>query len=154
MINGYGNFTDSSVDARLEGMQDNGSNKLTVAANSTKTFYYSFDSGQELEKVYFLGLMIYSDNANIGDSVTISTEYYVAPLTAWKRYKKFAKSFSVVPGHPNKEVLFPTTPTYGVRLKLDYKNTGGSPVDFICNLYNFNEHQVVDTASASEGTDW
>ena len=115
---------------------------------------YNFSHEPEAVKVSFFGVSIYAWDSNLGDKVNMWTEYWVEPLGQWKRYKKFAKNFNIYPKTEMKDILFPTTPTNGVRLVIEYNNTGIGDVNFFMNLYNFVDQQTVDLATASEGVDW
>lgn len=117
-------------------------------------FEYSFTHEAAVNFVNFFGVSIYAWDSNKGDTVSMWTEYYVPPMSAWKKYKKFAKNFNVFPNVEMKDILFPTTPSNGVKLVIEYNNTGLNPVDFYVNLYNFVDQQEVDVSTASEGEDW
>lgn len=132
------------LDARLKG-----TDLFTAPANSTSEhiFYFTFDCK-------FNGIEMFAWDSNKGDHLALFTDYYVPPLASWKRYKKFGKHFNVYPNNLQKYVLFPTEPSNGVRLRLEYTNTGNTAVDFSLNLFMFADRSLVDTSTASEGEDW
>jgi hypothetical protein len=137
------------LDARLEGM-----GQMTALAGQVGTWYYTVNLSAPIDKLYFNGLSFYAWDSNKGDYLTLWTEYYVPPLNQWKRYKKFAKDWMVMPNTEMKDLLFPTTPTNGVRVVVQYHNVGANDVDFICNLYNFVDQQAVSPSALEEGEDW
>jgi len=137
------------LDARLEGM-----GVMTAPAGEVATYYYTVNLPQHIDRQYFNGISFYAWDSNKGDYLTLWTEYYVPPLSAWKRYKKFAKEWMVMPNTEMKDILFPTTPTNGVRVVIEYHNVGANPVDFVANLYNFVDQQQVSPSQLQEGDDW
>lgn len=141
-------FDGVKLDARLEGKS------YTATASSKTLHYYDFSHEINGNVVSFIGVSIYSEAIALGDKVTLWTEYYVPPLTAWKRYKKFAKTWNIFPKTEMKDILFPTQPTNGVRVVIEYDNQSGSDVNFAVNFYNFVDEQTVNTATAAEGYDW
>lgn len=116
--------------------------------------YYNFTHEQAVGFINFFGVSIYAWDSNKGDKITMWTEYYVPQLDEWKKYKKFAKNFNIFPNTEMKDILFPTTPTNGVRLAIGYTNKGSTPVDFYINLYNFVDQQQVSPSHLEEGEDW
>lgn len=116
--------------------------------------YYNFSHEPSAVKISFFGVSLYAWNSSLGDTVTMWTEYTIDGGTTWLRYKKFAKNFNVFPKVEMKDILFPTTPTNGVRLVVEYTNTGTAPVDFFLNLYNFVDQQTIDLMVAQQGADW
>ena len=141
-------FDALKIDARLEGKFFN------APANAKTKFYYSFSHEQEIENVRFIGTALYAWNSNAGDNVTLWSEYYVPQLSVWKRYKKFAKTFQIFPNMQMKDLLFPTTPSNGVRVVIEYDNKGNSAVNFAMNFYNFVSIQTIDFSVLGEGVDW
>ena len=116
--------------------------------------YYNFSHEPSANKISFFGVSLYAWNSSFGDTVNMWTEYTIDGGTTWKVYKKFAKNFNIFPKVEMKDILFPTTPTNGVRLVVEYSNTGTAPVDFFMNLYNFVDQQSVNPSLAEEGLDW
>jgi hypothetical protein len=136
------------LDARLEG-------KLFSAPANTKTkLYYTFSHEQALDNVKFIGVSLYAWASNVGDNVTLWTEYYVPQLNVWKRYKKFGKTFMIFPDTEMKNILFPTTPSNGVRVVVEYDNKGNTAIDFAINFYNFVDQTSVSPSNLEEGEDW
>lgn len=135
----------TGLDARLEG-----TDLFSAPANTVTTFYKDFTFDCK-----FNGIEIFAFASKAGDKVDLLTEYYAAPLTAWKRYKKFAKSFNVFPTTLQKYILFPTEPSVGVRLAIKYTNTHATEAAvFSANLFQFTPSSLVDTSVAAEGEDW
>lgn len=135
------------LDTRLEGV-------LFSCTSGDSTHYYNFNYEAGIKKVLFNGVETFAFDSNPGDYVTLWTEYFVPPMNAWKRYKKFGKKYYVFPNTTQKNILFPTEPTIGVRLVVKYHNTGTDPVNYALNLFNFVDRQTIDTSTASEGVDW
>lgn len=141
-------FNALKIDARLEGV------KFTMPANTTTKKYYYFNHEDTSKVILFMGVSLYAFSANQGDTVNLWSEYTYDGGTNWKRYKKFAKNWNVFPNVEMKDLLFPTTPKTGVRLVIEYTNTGGTPVDLALNLYNMVDTILVDPNQLQEGHDW
>jgi len=137
------------LDARLEG-----SNLFNAPANQASKHYYNFSVESGVPDVKFNGVSIYAYDANKGDKMNLWTEYTIDGGTTWLRYKKFGKSWNIAPNTLMKDILFPTTPTNGVRVVFEYINNGNNAVDFFANLYNFIDQQVVNPAQGQQGVDW
>ena len=144
----FTNVSDPMLDFRGEGKH------FKFEKSSTNVKYYNFSHEPSATKISFFGVALYAWNSNLGDTVNMWTEYTIDGGTTWKRYKKFAKNFNIFPKVEMKDIIFPTTPTNGVRLVIEYTNTGISDVDFFINLYNFVDQQTVDPAQGQEGIDW
>lgn len=142
----------SIVDAPALDFRGEGTHMVFEKGTSQATYNFSHEAAAV--KVSFFGVALYAWDSSLGDTVNMWTEYYVPPLGEWKRYKKFAKNYNIFPKTEMKDILFPTTPTNGVRLVIEYTNTGIAPVNLFMNLYNFVDQQLIDTSTASEGIDW
>ena len=131
------------LDARLEGK------KYAATANSTTPHYFYFAGD-----CIFNGIELYFDNPNFDDEIELLTEYTIDGGTTWVRYKKFGKTFNVIPKVLQKYVLLPAEPSLGVRVRINYKNTGGADVKFWANYYVFVDLQSVDVSVGAQGEDW
>lgn len=134
------------LDARLFGHDT----VYTATKNSTTDFYYTFTYGCK-----FNGIEIITDsNVELGDGITIITEYNAGPY-GWKRYKKFGDTWHVKADDRTRIILFPTEPAAGVRVKLSYKSIGTvNDVKFVVNFFTFVDQAKIDTGSLEEGEDW
>lgn len=132
-----------ALDARLEG-----SAIFNCPANTVKTFYVPFDFDCELS-----GIEIYAWSSNVGDNVSMETQYQINENT-WKRYKKFGKGWNVFPDRPCRIILFPTTPKEGIRMAITYNNKGQSAVNFCINKFQFVDEAKVDPTQGQEGEVW
>lgn len=144
----FTNSADPLLDFRGEGKQ------FVFPAGETTQQSYDFSHEPAANKISFFGVALYAWDSNLGDHVNMWTEYTTDGGTTWKRYKKFAKNFNIFPKTEMKDIIFPTTPTNGVRLVIEYKNTGIAPVNLFINFYNFVDQQTVDPAQGQEGVDW
>lgn len=133
----------SGQDARLQGTQ------LFNAAVGVTHHYFDFQFNCNFE-----GIEFYAWDSSKGDTLSMQTQYYAGPTYGWIRYKKFGKTFNVFPNNVTRIILFPTEPILGVRIKFTYDNKGSAPVDFSANLFQFKDHEVVNTAILDEGADW
>lgn len=146
--NEYGS-SNPELDARLEGMS-----LMTAPAGENTDFYFIVSLEEGVPDMIFNGVSLYAWDSNKGDSITLSSEYYVPPLNQWNRYKKFGKNWNIYPNQLMKDILFPTKAFNGVRIKFTYHNVGVSDVDFSANLYNFVDQQSVDTMTLEQGYNW
>lgn len=135
------------LDTRLEG-------KCFDCTAGDSTHFYNFSYESPITKVLFNGVETFAKDANMGDSVTLWTEYYAGPTYEWITYKKFGKNYMVFPNTIQKNILFPTEPILGVRMAIKYNNTGTETVKFAINLFNFVDRQTVNPAVLQEGHDW
>lgn len=143
LINDSGQFVIAEYDTRLEGWE------ISAVPVGQSVHYYSFTHDS-----FFNGVEIYNNATAMGIKVSMYSEYYVQQLTQWKRYKKFAKDYCLVPGGIQKSLLFPTTPGVGVRIKLVIDNNSGSQFDMFLNLFKFAALETVDPTLLQEGEDW
>lgn len=143
MLNQTGNFIISEYDTRIQGWS------ISNVPTGDSTHYYTFNFD-----CFFNGVELYCDTTELGVSITMSSEYYVQPLDTWKRYKKFAKDYNIFPSQNHKHLLFPTTPSQGVRIKLEVKNNTNSSVNLNLNLFQFTKLEKVDPTQLQEGEDW
>ena len=136
------------LDAHLTGF--NGGVVMVAPANTKTKFFHEFTG-----PVLLNGIDFFAHAASEGDNITLWTEYYAPPLEQWKRYKKFGKCWGVIQKIKERIVLFPTKPTTGVRMVIEYDNTSQTEeARFITNLFQFANLEQVDTSSAAEGVDW
>lgn len=135
-------FDRPHLDARLEGFT------LQVEPG-TSTHYkvFTFDCS-------FNGLILYSNVSDIGSHVTMWTEYYVNETYGWKRYKKFAKNWQLMPGYTSKTILFPTKPSAGVRIAFEVYNNEQSDISLAFNLYQFAVLEKINPSQLEEGSNW
>lgn len=143
----------STSDVPLLDFRGEGKQFVFAPKETNKDFYY-FNHEVGANKVSFFGVSLYAWDSNLGDTVNMWTEYTIDGGTTWVRYKKFAKNFNIFPKTEMKDILFPTTPTNGVRLVVEYSNTGISPVNLFLNLYNFVDQQTIDPTLGQQGVDW
>jgi len=136
-----------SLDARLQGI-----GVFSATANIVSDHYFEID-GQYM----FNGIELYAWDSNIGDNISLSSEYNIGSIETpvWKRYKKYGKSWNVFPNSPERIVLFPADLTVGVRLKFSYDNKHAtSAVNFCVNLFTYIDQIEINTSIAEEGEDW
>lgn len=100
------------------------------------------------------GIEIINDQTAYGDKINLESQYYIPPLSVWKRYKKFGKNWNIKPSTPDRIILFPTEPQNGVRFKLIYENNSVSDIKIWVNLFKFVTFNKIDTSQGQEGTDW
>jgi hypothetical protein len=131
------------LDARLEGK------KYTATANSTTPHYFYFT-----RDCVFNGVEIYVKDANFDDEIELLTEYTTDGGTTWVRYKRFGKTFNVAPNLIQRYVLLPANPSLGVRVRINYKNTGNTDVKFWANYYVFTDLEEINPALGQQGEDW
>jgi len=131
------------LDARLTG-----SDLFTAPAGVKTKFYFTFDFDCK-----FNGTEVYAWDSNAGDKIELITEYN-AGAYGWKRYKKFGKEFNIFPNTLQKYILFPTEPSAGVRLVVEYDNTGLTEVKFSLNIFLFTDQEIVKPSILQEGEDW
>lgn len=137
-----------NLDARLVGF--NGGVLMAAPANAKTKFYHQFTFSCLVN-----GIDFYAHEATKGDCISMNTEYFDLISMSWVRYKKFGKCWGVVKALKERIVLFPTTPGNGVRMVVEYDNKSlAAPAEFIINLFQFFEAEVVDTANGQEGTNW
>jgi len=130
-----------ALDAHLEGMIYG-----QATANDTTQFEYYF--GRDY---IFNGIQFYAWDSNKGDNISLSIEYWNG--ASWARYKKFGKSWYVTPNHLADIVLFPSKPTLGTRLVVEY-TCGATATDFMVNGFKFISRQIVKASEGEEGEDW
>lgn len=132
------------MDTRLQG-----SSLFSIPADTVKDLFINFEFDCDMT-----GIEFYAKNAELGDTMDFSTEYYVPPLNTWLRYKKFGKGYMVFPNHPTRIILFATTPKVGTRIKITYHNTGSQTVYLAVNRFQFIESQNVKASLGEQGEDW
>lgn len=134
------------LDARLFGHDI----VYTAIKNTTTDFYYTFTYGCK-----FNGIEIITDsNVELGDGITLSTEYNAGPH-GWKRYKKFGDVWHLKKDDRTRIILFPTEPSAGVRVKMGYKSVGTvNDVKFVVNFFTFTDQEIVKPSLLEEGEDW
>lgn len=138
----FGNWK-TLLDARLEGAFFE-----SAPANTTTSYYYTFDCVQD-----FNGVQLYAWDSSPGDNISLSTEYWDG--TVWKRYKKFGKNWYIFPNEVQEVVLFPSRPNGNTRIRLDVTNTHATvPMQFAMNLYKFIDQQLVQSSLGHEGDNW
>ena len=140
----YG-FPELDLDARIQS-----TGIYTATKNSTTTSYFTFGFD-----CMFNGLEILVDaNALLGDTLSLETQYDAGEF-GWKRYKKFVDGFLICPGSLHRYILFPTKPTSGVRIELQYTSTGATnDVKYGLNLFTYADTETVNPGALEEGTDW
>ena len=134
---------DPLLDARLQGAMFE-----TAPASAKSSYYFNFPFDCN-----FNGVDFYAWSPNSGDNLDLYTEYTTDGGTTWLRYKKFGKKWYVMP-EKERVLLFPTTPSVGVRLRVDYDNVGPDAVKFVLNLWTFVDQTLVDPAQGQQGEDW
>lgn len=102
----------------------------------------------------FSGMDLASNTTTYGDSISLQTDYYVPPLDTWKRYKKFADRWNVIPNERDRVILFPTEPKQGVRITITYHNSSDVNKSMFINLFTFVDQSGVNPSLLQEGEDW
>lgn len=129
------------LDTRLQG-----AGKFTATTGTTQHYFtIPFDC-------MLNGLQIYSDNSNVGDTVSMEVQYNYGGV--WKRYKKFGKGLYFPPKTWAEFISIPSEPKNGMRIKFEYINSGESSVDFIINLLTYFPQASIATSNGEEGEDW
>lgn len=132
------------LDARLHGA---GVFTATNSSTTSHEYLFTFDCK-------FNGIEIITDsNVEIGDYLRLETQYN-AGAYGWKRYKKFGDKWYIKPNDRSRIILFPTEPSSGVKLLINYTSVGTSDVKFAFNLFTFVDQVKLDTGILEEGEDW
>ncbi len=123
--------------ARLQGIADG-----TITAGSTGTFDYKFvqlSHNGVNKKSYFDGVQYYAKNAAIGDSV----KFQIIDIDNILGYganfvvEQFGDKWYIAPDAMEALRLFKSKVVPNLYIRIIYDSTGGTDVDFMCNLFQF-----------------
>lgn len=135
-------FDNPALDARMQGVLF----KDVPIGYSEQTYTFPFNC-------IYNGMILSSSVDSLGSFLTMETQYNAGPY-GWKRYKKFVKEWQLMPNYVCKNVLFPTTPSAGVRMVLKVQNNSSNPIDIAMNLYQFVDKITIKPSQLEEGEDW
>lgn len=144
-----------NLDARLQGIipNENTGNDLickVTQADGNKTFTWNFPFSCKMN-----GIQINCYQSNIGDYLErVETRYSLDQGATWKRYKKFAKDWTLMNECSERIILFPTEPAAGIMIAIKAVNTGATDLKFSVSLFNFTDQETIDVAQGMEGADW